>query len=768
MKWIYLTDPHITGVGPGRRKDIYYIAILKKLWELTPVIKTEKIDFVVIGGDLFDIPKVSNKLYGQVARLLRGWGVKIFVVPGNHDLYGQNIDTLEHTSLGALASAGVITLMTRAKSPFYFQKKNDPNCPLLAFTGQEYYDGIDTKINNDYEPEPSSAQFNIVVAHGMLVERPFHPGIPHTVIADVTTTADLVLSGHYHPKRFDYTHGTTRFIKPVGTARLEATQYNIDNKPEYAIIEATKSGFTSTFHTYTTAAEGVDIFDRTTLVEEKEHKTSLQSFQKTMGDIDVKDANSINDILNKVSKALGSNSNHTASAIARLTQAQLSSSNKTLNGYMPSKIPLQIVEVTLINFQGHKNTVVNFDMNALNALIGESDNGKTSILRCIKWVLYNDPKGSEFIKRGETFCEGTIVFSNGTRITRSRTVASAGKYEIYDGVTGKTESYAGFSHNVPMEVYNAHQMPKIEVGKEELSLNIAEQLDGPFMLSQSAGDRAALIGKITGVQVVDEAIKLASGEIINMQRGAKTLDKDIEQDENKLTMFTDLDVKLDAIKMGEYILEEIAKADKELTQLQHLQQDINTFNHYLETETLHYAQFGCLDDVSNLVDKIDLEQEKYLSNLLLRQNYFMSEQGIVAEQKILKALPDFDKLKAYRDEIYTESVNLRELDMIAYENNVSTKQIEIESDILSKMSGVNAVTILTLESALDEYNQLKEIYAGLNIFEENIIRTKKEVDTNISNMSLATAQYRTLLSEMGTCPICKSSLSHDIACTMEL
>ena len=63
MKFLFFTDMHIKGVNPGKRKDVFYLAILKKLMEIGHTIKNENVNFVVIGGDLFDFSRMS---YGHV------------------------------------------------------------------------------------------------------------------------------------------------------------------------------------------------------------------------------------------------------------------------------------------------------------------------------------------------------------------------------------------------------------------------------------------------------------------------------------------------------------------------------------------------------------------------------------------------------------------------------------------------------------------------------------------------------------------------------
>ena len=57
----------------------------------------------------------------------------------------------------------------------------------------------------------------------------------------------------------------------------------------------------------------------------------------------------------------------------------------------------------LVNFQAHADTTVHFDV-GLNCFIGDSDKGKTAILRAVYWVLHNRPGGTSIIRSGQEEC----------------------------------------------------------------------------------------------------------------------------------------------------------------------------------------------------------------------------------------------------------------------------------------------------------------------------------------------------------------------------
>ena len=126
--------------------------------------------------------------------------------------------------------------------------------------------------------------------------------------------------------------------------------------------------------------------------------------------------------------------------------------------------------VILKNFQSHKYSVIEFDR-GLNVIVGPSDTGKSSIIRAIKWALYNEPSGDYFIRKGETDVEVSLLFSDGTKIKRYRS-RSKNQYILYDKL-GEEIKYEGFGLGVPEEIIEKIGIEKIYLDSDETnSINL--------------------------------------------------------------------------------------------------------------------------------------------------------------------------------------------------------------------------------------------------------------------------------------------------------
>ena len=193
MKILFLTDSHFTAKNTSSRLDDIQQTILDKLLDVKKIIEDDGIDIVLHGGDMFHSPDVSNQFTGKIAKIIKSFGVPMYVVPGNHDLFGYNYDTLSNTKLGLLEKTGVINIISREK-PLVI---ND-NGFTIGIEGQEYHPHIDEDISEDFKINNINVDYSILIVHSMLLENKFYEGVKHTLIKDVYTNADLVLAGHYH------------------------------------------------------------------------------------------------------------------------------------------------------------------------------------------------------------------------------------------------------------------------------------------------------------------------------------------------------------------------------------------------------------------------------------------------------------------------------------------------------------------------------------------------------------------------------------------
>lgn len=188
-----------------------------------------------------------------------------------------------------------------------------------------------------------------------------------------------------------------------------------------------------------------------------------------------------------------------------------------------------ITRIEIQNFQSHRNTVLEPGPGGqLTVVTGPSDSGKTAVLRALRWLYYNVPQGTDFIRAGCTFAKVIVTLADGTEVERFRT-PSKNQYVIRRP-GAEPQVYEGFGSTVPLEVQEALGVRPVTIGDLELTLNLAEQLDGPFLgKSISAGARAKVLGKLAGTEEIDVAAKTLGTDIYRRTQDEKRLSAEVEE-----------------------------------------------------------------------------------------------------------------------------------------------------------------------------------------------------------------------------------------------
>ena len=149
-----------------------------------------------------------------------------------------------------------------------------------------------------------------------------------------------------------------------------------------------------------------------------------------------------------------------------------------------------IEELLLKNFQTHEKLKIVFDP-MVTVIVGKTDSGKSSVIRALRWVLLNQPRGAAFVRHGETG-SGVRVKIDGEVITRGKE-GDQNTYSIGDS------SWTAFGTTIPEKITKFTQIDE---------LNFQQQHDSPFWLSLSAGEVSRRLNAIVDLEIID---KVSSG-----------------------------------------------------------------------------------------------------------------------------------------------------------------------------------------------------------------------------------------------------------------
>jgi DNA repair protein SbcC/Rad50 len=774
MKFIYATDLHLKGRNPARRLDDYPSEILMLFQELRMVATKEGATAVLLGGDIFDTPKISQRLYNKLSRILKQFPCPIVVVPGNHDIFGENPDSLEDTMLGSLEASQVVTLVSEDRPTIDFNGDGTE----VTIHGKEYREDRDQDVHNDFTIIPTNSTWNFLMTHQMLLDKPFHPDIDFTLIKDAAqaTNADVVFGAHYHPGWGIIEENDVVFIHPGAGARLEGTKVEATRKVQYAIIDVDVDGIDYELKEFKTARDGKDILDLTTNAVAKAHRSALDTFRKTVDDAIKFESLDPHDVLKQVTQDLlqqnvvSSKGTTYAKQALQAAEQDVDELNVGLKGFTEHAGQVSLEWIELENFQSHTKSRFEFDQQGLNAIIGASDSGKTASIRGLRWLLYNDPKGTEFIRHGASRATVRAKFSNGYILERSRTQSSAGHYKITDPAGNETD-YTGFSHNVPIEVTNAHQMPKTELAKDvTASLNIAYQLDGPFLMSESASTRASVIGRLTGVHVVDTAIKSTNKKVVGLQRDIKSEEKrETEINERLQNDFNDIPQLEGEVGQLELLIAHAEKLEKKLDSLRRIKRDYQSASDTIRDSQQQLVKMaGPLKKMQLAVAALEEGIKEYRKLVEIRSKLSSAEAIISTATNELKKFRGLSKLSVELSKAEEQIVKVKELNRVADGLAKAGKQLKTIDTDLKKLKNVSSKELDKadeLVKKLSDLKRIKHLIAGSSDAIKDADMDMRELDDVIEH---GRDQYKEVLKEMGKCPTCFTPIDDSIIDKIEL
>lgn len=311
----------------------------------------------------------------------------------------------------------------------------------------------------------------------------------------------------------------------------------------------------------------------------------------------------------------------------------------------------QIARVIIDNFQSHEHTELAFGP-GLNVLQGPSDNGKSAVLRAIRWVLYNEPRGTEFVRHGARECRVAVTMTDGAEIVREVHVTKSGaaavnRYTVT--LPGEEKQvFEGFGVGVPDLVAKAHGMPRVLLDADKrVMLNFGTQLEGPFLMSETGSFRAKAIGRLLGIHVVDAAVRGANADLKAARQEVGRQDKEVSRLETELAQFADIPEHEKALAVGEAILQRVAEQQAKRDRLVDLKAKYEALEAKKDAIRAVLAQLDGIEEAVAYADKVDAGRGKAQTLQELSTEYAVSVMDIAGCKANLTALKGIEEAERH-------------------------------------------------------------------------------------------------------------------------
>ncbi len=221
-KLVTVGDVHARSVNPLRRKDDFQKTHRSKLAQVMELGNKHEAP-LLLTGDVFDAKSLTLSTLIDYLMIFATYKHGIYAAPGNHDLYGTSLASIERSPLGVLTAAGVVKLLGHIPTQLYDD---------VLLCGHSYM--------HEGKPSPIQGFHNVLVTHEMVLEdKLFQEQENFTYVGDYLLKNrgwDLVLCGHYHYE-FARRVGDSWIVNPGALVRIKASRGDMALRPGVGLYD---------------------------------------------------------------------------------------------------------------------------------------------------------------------------------------------------------------------------------------------------------------------------------------------------------------------------------------------------------------------------------------------------------------------------------------------------------------------------------------------------------------------------------------------------
>lgn len=410
----------------------------------------------------------------------------------------------------------------------------------------------------------------------------------------------------------------------------------------------------------------------------------------------------------------------------------------------------KILKVDLIEFQKHSKLSLEFK-DGVNILGGASRRGKSCIRRAIEWVCF-DAKIDKVRKEGSKQTSVKITFDNDVILEKVRS-ASVNRYILM--VKGTERTFDSIGRNMPEEIQEAIGLSTINIEKDSINLNIAQQISMPFLLDKSGAFRMKLFNQLTGNDLQDKLLVSFNKSILKTKRVLEAKKEGLESKESSFAV-----IKVEKQRVHKFadifagVYENIKNTQAKVKQFRELQVDLNQENEKLQSIKQEKGQLKLADP--KILEKLEKEIIKYEQSLKVKKSIDIKLKKL---EEIRKSHAELKTLNPTT--IQEIEIKLKRLGALKQATQQLNKAKSQSDEIRSRLAASSAVSVdLTgIDGKIKRLGQLRSARLDMT----NNVEDKKKIITQlaeaIAERDGSLEQYRVLLKEAGKCPTCGSEMT---------
>lgn len=389
-------------------------------------------------------------------------------------------------------------------------------------------------------------------------------------------------------------------------------------------------------------------------------------------------------------------------------------------------------KVSIKNYQIIKDASLDF-IPGLNVIIGPSNNGKSSIIKAIKALIYTVP-GTTPIRNGQSFYAVGINYNNHTVILQKGLKESV---YIVDG-----EKYTKYGVNTPEIVSKSLNIKELVLNGNKEQLNFWDQMKYPFLIDRTSTELFKFIIDSSDSDQVSKSLK-------DMVSDRQQLSKNIDILQGSINT---IDLDIDNYKS---ILNNSKDVLEACDNIINLQSKISKLNQLKQIKETHINNLKLLEENKNKLIKIDITLNRdidminqvthKLNNLIKLNKLFINLHTLINNQSDnyeqllnLNWINNIDKLDL--------SLIVNKLDKL---KNIKQKLNNINQG-LSNKSNLKLIELNLDNILISKFNRLKSVKQALN----NIEYKQVENNTSIIATDNSFLYYNKFYDYFDVCPYC--------------
>ncbi len=419
-------------------------------------------------------------------------------------------------------------------------------------------------------------------------------------------------------------------------------------------------------------------------------------------------------------------------------------------------------KVVVDNFQSHEHTELALEP-GLNVIVGPSDYGKSALVRALRWLFYNEPKGANFIRVGARAVRVLVEFDDGTKLQRLRDTGGKNRY-ILQRPGEEEKIYEGFGGDVPHEIILASGVRKVFIDeRNRVELNLGGQLEAPFLLAENGAVRAKVIGQLGGVHILDWAQKSVGTDLRRLREEENRCSLNLKNLETALHAYDHLPRLEAQIRDLEEAAARAEAIINTIDALNEIQKQWNELESALKEVERRLEALAFLDQAEARLQGLEARLQEYRDLVLLCAEMEETELQLKRVEEILEKTSSVPAAEILAAKLEVLAGQLNDLLQIAREADAVTTLLVRAARVVERTEALDrAEKQVTLISDLVQQIRIyQEMWKAWQDHEREyrgacaaVARYQKEMEKHL-------ADFRLLLTKLGRCPVCFGELTQE-------